>query len=154
MPGEGRPHPIDLLLAGLATAAVVLAGALAFRSFSLPLLLASIGGSAVIVFGMPDSRMARARSLYGGHAVGIAAGFVAVLLGRSDYAIAGAVAVSLIVMLLTDTVHSPAGADPIIVASAGAGPELLLIAAALLALTHLLGLVLAGLSRRRREWQR
>lgn len=134
MPGESRTHPIDLLLAGLATAAVVLAGALAFSLLSLPLLLASIGGSAVIVFGMPDSPMARARSLYGGHAVGIAAGFVATLLGRSDYAIAGA--------------------DPIIVASAGAGPELLLVGAGLLALTHVLGLVLARLACRRREWQR
>ncbi|WP_439575149.1 HPP family protein [Phreatobacter sp.] len=154
MSDGGAGRPVNLALAGLATAAVVLVAALAFRSVSLPLMLASIGGSAVIVFGMPDSRMARPRSLFGGHAVGIAAGFVAVMLGRSDYAVAAAVALALVVMLMTDTVHSPAGADPIIVAANGAGPEFLLIAAALLALTHVMGLGVTRLSRRRNEWQR
>lgn len=100
---------------------------------------------------MPDSRMARPRSLYGGHAVGIAAGFAAIWLGRSDYAVAAAVALALVVMLVTDTVHSPAGADPIIVSAAGAGPEFLAIAAGLLVLTHGLGLVIGHVARPRRE---
>jgi len=81
--------------------------------------------------------MARPRSLHGGHAIGIAAGFLAVLLGRSDYAVA--VALALIAMRLTDSVHSPAGADPTIVANAGAGPEFVLVAAVLLVLTDLPG---------------
>jgi len=134
-----RPTPARLAAVAIATAGVVLAATVAFRTFSLPLLLASIGGSAVIVFGMPDSRMARPRSLYGGHAIGLAAGFLAVVAGRSDYAVAGAVALALVAMLLTDTVHSPAGADPIIVATGGAGWEILLIAAGLLMLTDMLG---------------
>lgn len=137
---QTRPHrPYRLAVAAGATAGVVLAATFAFRAFSLPLLLASIGGSAVIVFGMPDSRMARPRSLYGGHAFGLAAGFVAVMLGRSDYAVAAAVAVALVAMLVTDTVHSPAGADPIIVATSGVGWEILLIAAGLLILADALG---------------
>jgi len=136
------PGLARLAASACAAGAVVLLAALGFRSFSLPLLLASIGGSAVIVFGMPDSRMARPRSLYGGHVIGIAAGFLAVLLGRSDYAVAAAVALALIAMLLTDSVHSPAGADPIIVANAGAGPEFVLVAAVLLALTDLLGRII------------
>ena len=139
---ETSPGLARLAASASAAGAVVLLAALGFRSFSLPLLLASIGGSAVIVFGMPDSRMARPRSLYGGHAIGIAAGFLAVLLGRSDYAVAAAVALALIAMLLTDSVHSSAGADPIIVANAGAGPEFVLVAAVLLVLTDLLGRII------------
>lgn len=139
---ETSPGLARLAAPACAAGAVVLLAALGFRSFSLPLLLASIGGSAVIVFGMPDSRMARPRSLYGGHAIGIAAGFLAVLLGRSDHAVAAAVALALIAMLLTDRVHSPAGADPIIVAKAGAGPEFVLVAAVLLVLTGLPGRII------------
>jgi CBS-domain-containing membrane protein len=137
--------PARLAVAGLASIVVVLTASLAFRSFSLPLILASIGGSAVIVFGMPDSPMARPRSLYGGHLVGLLAGYGAVMAGRSDYAVAAAVAAALVVMLLTDSVHSPAGADPIIVATSGAGPELVLIAALLLVLTDGLGRLVAWL---------
>jgi CBS-domain-containing membrane protein len=143
--GPALHRPLRQVAAGLATIAVVLAAFMAFRSFSLPLLLASIGGSAVIVFGMPDSPMARPRSLYGGHLVGLLAGYAAVVAGRSDYAVAAAVAVALVVMLVTDSVHSPAGADPIIVATSGAGPELLVIAAVLLVLTDGLGRVIAWL---------
>lgn len=132
-----------LAAAAGATAGVVLAATFAFRAFSLPLLLASIGGSAVIVFGMPDSRMARPRSLYGGHAIGLAAGFLAVLMGRSDYAVAAAVALALVAMLLTETVHSPAGADPIIVATSGVGWEILVVAIGLLILADGLGRLIA-----------
>lgn len=141
-----RPKgPVRLAVAGLASALVVLAAFAAFRTVSAPLLLASIGGSAVIVFGMPDSPMARPKSLYGGHIIGLLAGYGALLAGRGDYAVAAAVGLALVAMLLTDTVHSPAGADPIIVAVSGAGPELLLIALGLLILTDMLGRLIGRL---------
>jgi CBS-domain-containing membrane protein len=80
-----------------------------------PLLLASLGGSCVILFGNPDGEMAQPRSLFGGHLVGALSGLVfAHLFGGSAWVMAGAMASALVVMLLTDTVHSPAGADPLI----------------------------------------
>lgn len=86
-----------------------------------PWLLASLGGSCVIVFGMPDSKMAQPRSLIGGHVVGSVVGLVAVhTLGSGWAVMAVATATALVIMMITDTIHSPAGADPLIVISTGA----------------------------------
>lgn len=81
---------------------------------------ASLGGSSVIVFGMPDGKMAQPRSLFGGHAVGAVTGLVFLaLFGHGTLALAAATATALALMMLTDTIHSPAGADPIIVMLGG-----------------------------------
>ena len=53
---------------------VILGLALALHVFMLPLMLFSLGGSCVIVFGMPDSPMTQPRSLVGGHFIGAATG--------------------------------------------------------------------------------
>lgn len=84
-------------------------------------LLASLGGSCVILFGMPDSEMAQPRSLIGGHLLATLAGLVFLRLGylplggsRDAWMIA-AVATALILMMATRTIHSPAGANPIVI---------------------------------------
>src|SRR3954463_13189338 len=93
----------------LALALLIVAGA------GSPLLLASLGGSCVILFGNPDGDMAQPRSLFGGHLVGALTGLVfAHLLGDGWGVRPPAMASALVVMLLTDTIHSPAGADPLI----------------------------------------
>ncbi|MBI3512713.1 MAG: HPP family protein [Proteobacteria bacterium] len=80
------------------------------------LLLASLGGSCVILFGSPDGDMAQPRSLFGGHLVGTLSGLVFFhAFGPGWWVMASAMASALVVMLLTDTIHSPAGADPLIV---------------------------------------
>ncbi len=86
------------------------------------ILVASLGGSAIVAFGMPDSEMARPRSLLGGHALSCVVGIaVSSVVHTSPWAGALAVSAALAVMQSTSTIHSPAGADPlIIVASNGA----------------------------------
>jgi CBS-domain-containing membrane protein len=80
------------------------------------LLLPSFGGSCVILFGMPQSEMAQPRSLIGGHVVASVVGLVFLhVAGDGAWALALAVATALALMMLTRTVHSPAGADPIVV---------------------------------------
>jgi CBS-domain-containing membrane protein len=114
-----------------------------------PLLLPSLGGSCVILFGMPESVMARPRSLIGGHVIGSAVGIAfGQIFGSADWVMAAAVATALLVMQMTKTIHSPAGADPIIAVASGASWSFLvqpiaiglavLLAASLLfnALTH------------------
>jgi CBS-domain-containing membrane protein len=54
-------------LGWLGTACALGACLLILRFTDHPLLLASFGGSCVILFGMPDSEMAQPRSLIGGH---------------------------------------------------------------------------------------
>ena len=85
-----------------------------------PWLLASLGGSCVIVFGMADSDMAQPRSLLGGHFVAALTGLVFLKLGHviggpKDMWMVTAVATALVIMMATRTIHSPAGANPIVI---------------------------------------
>jgi CBS-domain-containing membrane protein len=86
------------------------------------ILVPSLGGSAVIAFGMPNSEMAKPRSLLGGHVLSCFIGIlVSAYLQPSPWAGALAVGAALAVMQLTSTIHSPAGSDPLIIlASNGA----------------------------------
>lgn len=80
-------------------------------------LVGALGGSAIIAFGVPESSMARARSLFGGHAVACSVGMaVTSILPESSWVGALGVGCALGVMQLTATTHSPAGADPLLIA--------------------------------------
>lgn len=105
-----------VLVAWLGTFGVILATWTLFASQNLIYAFASLGGSAVIVFGMPDSVMAQPRSLFGGHAIGALTGIGFLhAFGTGPVALAAAVATALALMQLLDAIHSPAGADPLIV---------------------------------------
>lgn len=108
-----------LLRGALACAGVfVIIGLLAFGSFNLGhmLLLGSFGSSAVMVFTFPKLPFSQPRSVVGGHVVCTAVGLAALaLLGPSWWALALAASLSLALMMLTGTVHPPAGSNPLIV---------------------------------------
>lgn len=90
--------------------------ALSFDTAHIPFVLASLGGSAVILFGMPDSEMSQPRSFLGGHLIATVTGIAFLhLFGAEWWVLAAAVATALTLMQLTRTIHSPAGADPLIV---------------------------------------
>jgi len=76
----------------------------------------SLAGSVVVAFGMPESDMARPRSLLGGHVISCIAGIIVSYVLR-DSSLAGPVGVSIALLLMqsTTTIHSPAGADPLII---------------------------------------
>lgn len=106
----------DLIRAWLGAAISLGAALAATGGAESPLLLASLGGSCVILFGNPQGDMAQPRSLFGGHLVGALIGLLFLtLFGAAWWVLPTAMATALLVMLLTDTIHSPAGADPLIV---------------------------------------
>lgn len=84
-------------------------------------ILPSLAGSCVILFGAPRLEMAAPRSFFGGHIIGVAVGMTfqassRLMVGPTELqCVVGAVAVTLALMLATNTVHSPAGASPIVV---------------------------------------
>jgi CBS-domain-containing membrane protein len=116
-----KPPPPPRLLVqvlGAATALLLAHAALSFTEH--PWLLPSLGGSCVILFGMPRGLMAQPRSFLGGHLVATVVG----LAMRTAYDLAGgpleiwvalAVGVALAAMAVTRTIHSPAGANPVVV---------------------------------------
>jgi len=80
-------------------------------------LVGALGGSAVIAFGLPESAMAKRRSLFGGHALACGVGIaVTSIFPESPWVGAIGVGCALGLMRLTATTHSPAGADPLLIA--------------------------------------
>jgi CBS-domain-containing membrane protein len=102
-----------------ATVALLLCLALLLQTGH-PWLLPSFGGSCVILFGMPRGAMAQPRSFVGGHVVATLVGLVALtawrrLGGAPEIWASAAVGGALAAMMATRTIHSPAGANPLVV---------------------------------------
>lgn len=78
-----------------------------------PFLLASLGGSAVFLFGFTRTPAAQPRALFGGHLGGAVIGIACYqFFGDGLWVYCLAQALALAYMLLTKTVHPPAGANP------------------------------------------
>ncbi|MEO6293678.1 MAG: HPP family protein, partial [Burkholderiaceae bacterium] len=80
-----------------------------------PFLLASLGGTAVFLFGLTRAPAAQPRALFGGHLGGAFVGIACYqFLGDSLPVYVLAMVLALALMLVTRTVHPPAGANPVI----------------------------------------
>lgn len=103
-----------------------------------PLLLASLGGSTIFLFGLTSAPAAQPRALFGGHLLSALIGIACFqLFGDDLWVYIFAEAITLAVLLLTQTVHPPAGANPLIMIQAHAGfghlVEIVLLGVAILA---------------------
>jgi len=124
-PDKSRILARDLLRLGSSAAGAALALGL-FLEFvdtpSSPLFLASIGGTAVFLFGLTRAPAAQPRALFGGH---ISSALIGVLcfqfFGSAVWVYVLALVLTLIFMLVTKTVHPPAGANPLIMMHSHAG---------------------------------
>lgn len=92
-----------------------------------PWLMAAFGASCVLAFGVPDSPLAQPRSIIGGHLLSALIGLVLLnTLGNAWWVGALGVALALVLMQQTRTLHAPAGANPLVVITAGASWSYLL----------------------------
>lgn len=117
--------PVTIGLRVAASAAGAAFGLAAVLQFvdppSAPLFLASLGGSAVFLFGLTRAPAAQPRALFGGHAGGALLGALCYqILGDAPWVYVVALVLTLVFMLLTKTVHPPAGANPLIMVHAHA----------------------------------
>jgi CBS-domain-containing membrane protein len=83
----------------------------------LTFLIGSFGASAVILFATPRSPVAQPRNLIGGHLIGAICGcLVRIALDQYEPSVscALAVALSILIMQLTETLHPPGGATALI----------------------------------------
>lgn len=111
-----RPTSRALALAGLGGAVAIALVALAGQSLGLALMLGSFGASCVLLFGFPDAPFSQPRNVICGHFLSSFTGlFFLTTFGPHWWALSLSVGTAIVIMMLTRTVHPPAGSNPVIV---------------------------------------
>jgi len=130
--GDGAPLPPQpsvrsAALAWLGGFLAIASVALLTDQLAVALVLGSFGASCVLVFGFPDVPFAQPRNVIVGHFLSSLIGltFLAAF-GPHWWSVAPAVGTAIAVMMLTRTVHPPAGSNPVIVYLAQPGWDFLL----------------------------
>ncbi|MGE7691818.1 HPP family protein [Lysinibacillus sp. NPDC097214] len=87
-----------------------------------PWLMASLGGSCVLVFVVWNAPLSQPRNIIGGHVISAFVGLIMYsLLGTSIVSISIGVGLTIFFMALLGIIHPPAGANPIIIILGGYG---------------------------------
>jgi CBS-domain-containing membrane protein len=134
-----RTQAGGMLLAGLgAFVGLALVGMLA-QETSEPWILGSFGATCVLLFGFPSSPFSQPRNIIGGHVLTSLTGLICLHLFGPGY-VSMAMAAACALMMLTRTVHPPAGSNPVIIFAAQPGWSFL----ALPTLSGAVALVLIG----------
>lgn len=119
--GDGAPLPPQpsvrsAALAWLGGFLAIAAVAILTDRLAIALVLGSFGASCVLVFGFPDVPFAQPRNVIVGHFLSSLIGLVFLsAFGPHWWSVAPAVGTAIAVMMLTRTVHPPAGSNPVIV---------------------------------------
>lgn len=119
--GQKEPLPSkvkikEVLFSGIG--GFIAIGLIAFltKSYDNLLIMGSFGASCVLLFGFPKSPFSQPRNVILGHFLSTLVGLIFLhTLGNEWWSIALALATAISIMLLTRTVHPPAGSNPIIV---------------------------------------
>lgn len=115
-PSPPRPAFRLVALAWLGSFLAIAAVAALTDLLSAALLLGSFGATCVLVFAFPDGPFSQPRNVVAGHVIGSLIGLVFLkLFGPHWWAVALAVGTTIALMMLTCTVHPPAGSNPVIV---------------------------------------
>ena len=112
-PRAGNKAVLLAFLGGFLAIAII---ALLAQSLQVALVLGSFGASCVLVFGYPDVPFSQPRNVIAGHVLSTLIGLALVHgCGAHWWSVALAVGGAIAVMMITRTVHPPAGSNPVIV---------------------------------------
>lgn len=97
-------------------------GAIAYLTqlAGVPLLMAPFGATCVLLFAAPGAPLAQPRNVIGGHLVATLVGLAVMnVAGAGPWQMAVGVGLAIALMQVSRAVHPPAGANPIVVLTAG-----------------------------------
>jgi CBS-domain-containing membrane protein len=119
--GNGRKY-LDLIWSAIGGAIAITLALLLVADRNSPFVLFSLGGSTVFLFVLTETEAAQPRALLGGH---IGAALIGILcyqiFGDALWVSVTAVVITLMFMVVTRTIHPPAGANPLIMVDHHAG---------------------------------
>jgi CBS-domain-containing membrane protein len=121
--GHWRNYLGQSLLAAGIFAAILLGLNVQIR----PIITASVGATAFIVFAIPSDVTANPRNIIGGHAIGVLAGTLTASLASEPYMMVSyslAVGLSIFLMVITDCEHPPASGTALGLSVSGASLEI------------------------------
>ncbi len=119
--GTGRKYP-DLIWSAIGGAIAITLALLFVTDRSSPFLLFSLGGSTVFLFALTEAEAAQPRALLGGHLGGALIGILCYqVFGDALWVSTAAVVLTMMFMVVTRTIHPPAGANPLIMVHHQAG---------------------------------
>lgn len=105
------PPPLDTLLSSLGAFLGITFLSVLSLVYQMPMIVASFGASAVLVYGVPDAPLSQPRNVVFGHLVSAVAGvLVYTWFGLTWWSAALATTMAIILMLMTKTTHPPGGA--------------------------------------------
>lgn len=117
-----RTNFADALTGGVGSFIAIITLLLLTNATGTTWLMASFGASCVLVFGAWNAPFSQPLNIIGGHFIsGVIGISMYMLLGSSMLSISLAVSLTIITMMLTRTVHPPAGGNPIIIIMQGYG---------------------------------
>lgn len=117
-----RKNALPALISGIGGALAIWLLASLTRSFEHLLLIAPFGASCVLLFAIPASPLARPRNVVGGHFLTALMGLLALtFIGDGVLAMGIGVGLGIAAMQFTQTLHPPAGGNPLVVIMTGAG---------------------------------
>jgi CBS-domain-containing membrane protein len=104
-------------IAGFGAAiAILILSLITHAQHGLALLMAPFGATAVLIFGLPKSPLAQAKNVVFGHLLTAFIGLLVLhTLGVSPYTLAFATGLAVACMMISDTTHPPAGANPLLI---------------------------------------
>jgi CBS-domain-containing membrane protein len=111
---------LSWLIAGLGSGLAIYALATIESRSNHAALVPSFGATCALVFACPQSPFAQPRNVIGGHLVSSGLGFAGMfIMGTGPAAMALGVGLAIAGMMATETMHPPAGGDPLLVMITG-----------------------------------
>lgn len=119
--GDGRKY-FDMIWSAIGAIVAITLALLLVADRNSSFLLASLGGSTVFLFVLTETEAAQPRALLGGHVSGALIGILCYqIFGDALWVSVTAVVLTMMFMVVTRTIHPPAGANPLIMVHHHAG---------------------------------